>query len=80
MSMKNPLTPTGIEIATYRFVAQHLNHCATAVKGVIIFMLCVFVLVFYIYCQSFAAQSVDSLRSECTYVLGVTGLCFLAFV
>jgi len=29
--MKSPLTPAGIEPATYRFVAQHLNHCATAV-------------------------------------------------
>ena len=28
--MKNPLTPTGFEPATFRFVAQHLNHCATA--------------------------------------------------
>ena len=25
------MTPTGIEPATFRFVAQHLNHCATAV-------------------------------------------------
>jgi len=32
MSMKNPLTPAGIEPATFRFVAQHLNHCATAVE------------------------------------------------
>ena len=31
MSMKNPLTPAGIETATFRFAAQHLNHCATAV-------------------------------------------------
>jgi len=31
MSMKNPVTPAGIEPATFRFVAQHLNHCATAV-------------------------------------------------
>ena len=30
--MKNPLTPAGIEPATFRFVAQHLNHCATAVE------------------------------------------------
>ena len=28
---KIPLTPAGIEPATFRFVAQHLNHCATAV-------------------------------------------------
>jgi hypothetical protein len=34
--MKNPLTPVGIEPATFRVVAQHLNHCATAgVQGVI---------------------------------------------
>jgi len=31
MSMKNPLTPAGIEPETFRFVTQHLNHCATAV-------------------------------------------------
>ena len=29
--MKNPLTPAGIEPATFEFVAQHLNHCAIAV-------------------------------------------------
>jgi len=28
--MRNPLTPAGIEPANFRFVAQHLNHCATA--------------------------------------------------
>jgi len=33
MSMKNPMTPAGIEPATFRFPAQHLNHCATAVPG-----------------------------------------------
>jgi len=27
---KIPMTPAGIEPATFRFVAQHLNHCATA--------------------------------------------------
>ena len=28
---KIPMTPAWIEPATFRFVAQHLNHCATAV-------------------------------------------------
>jgi len=27
------MTPAGIESATFRFVAQHLNHCATAVPS-----------------------------------------------
>ena len=31
MSMKNLLTLAGIEPATFRIVAQHFNHCATAV-------------------------------------------------
>ena len=35
MSKKNPLTPAGIEPATFRFVAQHLNHCATAVPSTV---------------------------------------------
>ena len=29
--MKNSLTPAGIETATFRFLVQHLNRCATAV-------------------------------------------------
>jgi len=35
MSMKNSMTPAGIEPAIFRFVAQHLNHCATAVSSVL---------------------------------------------
>ena len=31
---KIPMTPPGIESATFRFVAQHINHCATAVPHI----------------------------------------------
>ena len=31
MSIKIPLTPAGIEPATFRIVEHHLNHCATAI-------------------------------------------------
>ena len=34
--MKNPLTPAAIEPAIFRFVAQHLNHCDTAVPRYVI--------------------------------------------
>ena len=37
--MKNPLTLAGIEAATFRFVAQHLNHCATAVPSIAMYVL-----------------------------------------
>ena len=30
---KIPMTPSEIEPATFRFVAQHINHCATAVPS-----------------------------------------------
>ena len=38
MSMKNPMTLAGIEPPTFRFVAQHLNHCVTAVPLFIMYL------------------------------------------
>ena len=34
---KIPMTPSGIEPATFRFVAEHLNHCATAVPSLVLY-------------------------------------------
>ena len=36
--MKSPLTLAGIEPATFRFVAKRLNHCATAVPYIYIYI------------------------------------------
>jgi len=36
---KIPMTPTGIEPATFRFVAQRLNHCATVVPQTVLITL-----------------------------------------
>jgi hypothetical protein len=35
---KIPMAPSGIEPATFRFVAQYLNHCATAVPHIYIYI------------------------------------------
>ena len=43
MSVKNPLTPARIEPATFRFVAQHLNHCATAVPSMLQYVIILFI-------------------------------------
>ena len=32
------MSPAGIEPANFRFVAQHLNHCATAVPIIYLFI------------------------------------------
>jgi hypothetical protein len=32
------MTPSGIEPATFRFVAQNINHCATAVPIIMMYI------------------------------------------
>ena len=40
------MAPAGIEPATFRFVAQHLNHCATAVP--LITMVFLYIVLMYV--------------------------------
>ena len=46
MSMKNPLIPAGIEPATFRFVAQHLNYCAKTSSYIQVHIVCMYVCIF----------------------------------
>jgi len=35
---KIQMTPAGIEPATFRFITQHLNHCAAVIVYVVVFL------------------------------------------
>jgi hypothetical protein len=37
------MTPSGIEPATFRFVAQYLNHCATTAPIIIIIIIIIII-------------------------------------
>jgi hypothetical protein len=58
---KIPLTPSGIEPATFRFVAQYLNDCATAVP---------FTRGRYAKKWSFLSKNVSYIQSESEFVTG----------
>ena len=45
------MTPSGIEPATLRFVAQHLNHCATAVPSILCITSIIHLLLYHCYCH-----------------------------
>ena len=47
------MTPAGVEPATFRFVAQYLNHCATAVPVLIKYMYNLCYICIYIYANLF---------------------------
>ena len=56
---KIPMTPSGIEPATFPFVAQHLNHCATAVPPYLVHTINkTHYNIKYIYCPVFMAPVV----------------------
>jgi hypothetical protein len=43
-----PMTPSGIEPATFRFVAQYLNHCATAVLSCVTVLIIIIIIIIII--------------------------------
>ena len=70
------MTPAGIEPATLRFVAQHLNHCATALYvGAFIYL---FIYLHYLYwltnseiMTGFIQLDLNIMISEGTFILAV---------
>jgi len=70
------MTPAGIEPATLRFVAQHLNHCATALYvGSFIYL---FIYLHYLYwltnseiMTGFIQLDLNIMISEGTFILAV---------
>ena len=50
---KIPMTPAGIEPATFRYVAQHLNHCDTAVPGFLQVLLLFLIPVWMQFCPEY---------------------------
>ena len=59
------MTPAGIESATFRFVAQHLNHCVGFVMCVCV---CVCVCVVCGFCNVWVFVYVGFVTCGCVYV------------
>jgi hypothetical protein len=70
------MTPSGIEQATSRIVAQYLNHCATAVPPYIHIYVCV--------CMCVCVYVCERERTKCTqkttFCLNITGVNFSGLV
>jgi len=63
-----PMTPSGIEPVTSRFVAQHLNHCATAVSLVLLYAV--------VYQSTWIYQNNLCVCMKCTFfILGAVANC-----
>jgi len=60
------MTPSGIEPATIRFVAQHLNHCATAVPDLLVMSV--------LFCDRFSIINISRLREIFYWLLGSTAV------
>jgi hypothetical protein len=48
MSLKNPVTPPGIDSGTVRIVAQHFNHYATAGPQCIMYLIIIIIIIIII--------------------------------
>jgi hypothetical protein len=68
------MTPAGIEPATFRFVTQHLNHCATAVPPKLWCKPCHFTGKFF--CKSIVNMHCYWMRQSWNTRLSCVGECF----
>jgi hypothetical protein len=77
--MKNPVSLAGIEPATFLFIAQHLNHCATAVPppyvhvfmyNIQIYILCVWMEVVKILSKTFSYYEMTLLFNNLSPLIG----------
>ena len=69
MSMKNSMTPSGIEPATFQFVAQHLNHCATAVPCINMYGLILWIVRSVVIDLSYCSLCSEFSRTDCASYL-----------
>ena len=72
--MKNPLTPARIEPAIFRFVTQHLSHCATAFPPLppsVHYISLISLFLHHTLCPYIAFTHTHSLRAVCMLIFAI---------
>jgi len=65
------MTPSGIEPATFQFVARHLNHCATVAVLLYLIHLCVLFeqsLIFHLHLLRYNLHSITKIKPQIHHI------------